>query len=300
MLQRMRYFTSFFTILVFVFCGASSAFAETFERGILWKIEREGYATSYLLGTAHVSDERVVSLTPEIQQAFDQSDIFVSEITMNIGVAGELLRYAFLPNNETLAMHLTDEQLQDLDRLIRQERPDLLASYLRMQPVFLAISLSVPVEENPLALVLDAKLQYLAVKQKKQIRALESPTEQIEALFSLSFDQEVQMLVDTVSEFDTIEPLLNELLDRYVARDLKGVASLSREYAGDDPVLKAFMKTLIDDRNLRMLQRLKPLLNQGKVFAAVGAAHLPGELGLLNLLQQQGYDIQVVNDWQTP
>ena len=55
-----------------------------------------------------------------------------------------------------------------------------------------------------------------------------------------------------------------------------------------------FQRRVIDDRNQRMAERAQPMLQAGKAFIAVGALHLPGDKGLLNLLEQQGYRIRRV------
>jgi uncharacterized protein len=54
------------------------------------------------------------------------------------------------------------------------------------------------------------------------------------------------------------------------------------------------MFELLDQRNHRMVTRLHTLLQQGKLFIAIGALHLPGENGVLHLLEQQGYKVTPV------
>ncbi|MBI3774645.1 MAG: TraB/GumN family protein [Gammaproteobacteria bacterium] len=51
---------------------------------------------------------------------------------------------------------------------------------------------------------------------------------------------------------------------------------------------------LIDARNLRMLERMAPRLKEGKAFVAVGALHLPGDHGLLRLLEKAGYHVSAM------
>lgn len=60
----------------------------------------------------------------------------------------------------------------------------------------------------------------------------------------------------------------------------------------DQRLADEFQQRLVVDRNHRMAERMQPYLQQGKVFIAVGALHLPGEEGLLNLLEQQGYAVR--------
>jgi hypothetical protein len=62
----------------------------------------------------------------------------------------------------------------------------------------------------------------------------------------------------------------------------------------DTEFTRYFTQTAIVDRNLRMAERLEPILEQGGVFVAVGALHLPGPDGLFELLRAQGYRISAL------
>jgi uncharacterized protein YbaP (TraB family) len=55
-----------------------------------------------------------------------------------------------------------------------------------------------------------------------------------------------------------------------------------------------FYKRLVDDRNLLMVKRMEKHVQQGNSFIAVGALHLPGEKGLLKLLEKKGYNVSTV------
>jgi uncharacterized protein YbaP (TraB family) len=82
----------------------------------------------------------------------------------------------------------------------------------------------------------------------------------------------------------------------YLAGNLADLSALADEgFAELDPALSGrIQQRLIADRNRHMAERLEPLLNQGRLFVAVGALHLPGEGGVLNLLAQRGYRITAI------
>ena len=61
--------------------------------------------------------------------------------------------------------------------------------------------------------------------------------------------------------------------------------------ADDDELGRRFMRRAVDERNLRMVERMASRLAEGDAFIAVGSLHLPGEHGLLNLLAQRGYRV---------
>ena len=87
-----------------------------------------------------------------------------------------------------------------------------------------------------------------------------------------------------------------ELLITYVRGDLAGLVALNDAHldVGDPELERRLNKAVIQDRNRRMARRLKPVLRKGRAFVALGALHLPGKEGVLNLLQQQGYRIERV------
>jgi hypothetical protein len=85
------------------------------------------------------------------------------------------------------------------------------------------------------------------------------------------------------------------MLDAYLDRDLEGLVLLQQQYMyADSDIDDRFMLELVDKRNLRMVRRMQDVLAQGNAFIAIGALHLPGENGVLHLLEQQGFTVTPV------
>jgi uncharacterized protein YbaP (TraB family) len=89
--------------------------------------------------------------------------------------------------------------------------------------------------------------------------------------------------------------LLNEfetIIRTYLARDVAALLALDEKFKSENPALKqAIMHRLLGQRNRRMVERMQPRLKEGNAFVAIGAGHLPGEDGVLHLLEQAGYQI---------
>jgi uncharacterized protein YbaP (TraB family) len=107
---------------------------------------------------------------------------------------------------------------------------------------------------------------------------------------------QIAMVADTVKHHGEMAGAIEELLTVYLKRDLRGLQDVNAKYmALDDPALgDKLMETLIDARNVRMVERMQARLKEGNAFVAVGALHLPGEIGILNLLGKKGYRVSVV------
>jgi uncharacterized protein YbaP (TraB family) len=87
------------------------------------------------------------------------------------------------------------------------------------------------------------------------------------------------------------------LRQRYLAQEVALIWAFSRkmtlDLGGDDAMedFKLFEQKMLTDRNASWVERLLEQTRGQKVFAAVGAAHLPGEVGVLWLLQEEGFEV---------
>lgn len=284
--------TRFFWPLLLLFALHAQAGAGL-ERGLLWKIEGAAVRPGYILGTMHSEDPRVVSLVSRIKTVFEQADSFSAELDMG---ADNLLQ-------ASQRMFYTDEtKLQDIiDRRLYQDSVQLLMEYgipemlvQKMKPWAVATTLSMPKSSS--GLFLDRLLFMRAQAMGKKVYGLETVDEQLAVFENMPLKQQISMLRDAVREYPASQELLARLFELYIQRDLEGIRVLSESYMrkGDAQVAAYFQKTIIDDRNQRMLQRMQPRLKEGNAFIAVGALHLSGEKGLLRLLEKQGLRVSPV------
>jgi uncharacterized protein YbaP (TraB family) len=133
--------------------------------------------------------------------------------------------------------------------------------------------------------VLDAWFQAKAQEAGKQVVGLETVSEQIEAVEAIPLKEQASMLLQAVREDDRSGT--NKALEAYLARDLNALMVEVRN-SGMPEVAD---RVLLQDRNLRMTERLEKLMRVHGVFVAVGAAHLPGEYGLIERLRRLGYTV---------
>jgi uncharacterized protein YbaP (TraB family) len=81
--------------------------------------------------------------------------------------------------------------------------------------------------------------------------------------------------------------------DAYLRRDLERIFRIARADEGprERALRQKIERRMLDDRNARMVERMLPRFEEGGAFIAIGAAHLPGEQGVLALLERRGFGV---------
>ncbi len=255
--------------------------------GLLWKLEREGTPPSYLFGTIHVGDPRVLDIPAPAQAALEASQLFVMEALFEpAAVAGfaESMYFSDGTRLEDLAGQPLSERAQIL--LQRFNVPPSMARSLKPWAAFMTLNQP----EGDSGLPLDLLLMQRAHERGIRVEGLETLKEQAAVFAAFTDAEQVAMLRDTVCNFDFVQAELDRLVELYLRRDVAAIFRLTEEYAGSDRELaKRIQKRLIDDRNGRMVDRLRPALRRGGAFIAVGVLHLPGDRGMLARLEKLGY-----------
>ena len=262
--------------------------ADSFDSGLLWRVERAGVTPSYLFGTMHSDDPDVVKLSTPVQQAFDQAQSVTLEVVLDprslLAMTSALLMTDGNTLESLIGRRLYERTLEVMDA---RGIPEILVA--NMKPWAVAVTLMTPLGNN--GVVLDHVLYQDAVAAGKKVHGLETVAEQVGLFDGLSRKDQITLLEDTLDNLDTVAQMLDELQAAYLDRDLKRLMELNEASMRDsDPLLaETFNRKVIVERNYSMAERMQPRLREGQQFIAVGALHLAGKEGLLKLLSERGY-----------
>lgn len=260
-------------------------------KGLLWKIEHAGQAPSFLFGTIHLADPRVTSLPAPVMQRFDQADSFTMEVVVDESAMTQMKQTMFFQDERTLEGVLGAARYQKVKRALARHGTPLAHEPSKQKPWVVATTLAVPPQTN----FLDLKLQARAIEQRKPLHALESMQEQLSIFDDLSLSDQIALVDDALAQHPQLAQRIEEMVRAYVARDLDEIRAIGdRDPLADADLQERVMHRLVVERNRRMLERMRPRLAEGNAFIAVGALHLPGENGLLQLLEQAGYNVHAV------
>lgn len=281
--------------------------ATPFPHGTLFRLSRDGQ-TSYVFGTLHLDDPRVASFRPSVIAALSSSKTLALEsvetgarLLRSIRKDPAAMRAALLaPQDQRPDVLLDAADFAALQTLVAEA--GLAASSAgALKPAVLALLLDLPAcaRKNGVKPYADEAIAELAKAQGARVVGLETMIEQIDILDGFSPEVGRALLVATLRQAGHAEDVVETTIARYALQDLGGLLAWMKSPELIPGVAGAqtppdFLDRLITRRNQRMRDRAVPLLEKGGVFIAVGAAHLPGERGLLNLLELEGFRVEAV------
>ena len=281
----------FFSIILLGFIGSGFvANAQAAETGLLWKLEAPNGKISYLLGTMHSDDRRINNFSPEITQALMDSDVFMME-----ALPPRDPSIFLMPEGKSLAEMLTEKEFDKVRELADFHSMHIEAA-MRMKPWLLAVVFDLPKPQTPYAQ--DVQLNTLAQDKGKDVLGLEDASEHFAALDSFTLEEQLVMLRAVLKRSQKEkERDFESLIKAYIKGDLAKIAALDDKITGSilPKELWARMRTrLLDERNVRMAERIASIATERSAFVAVGASHLPGDNGLIANLKAAGYKVSPV------
>ncbi len=255
---------------------------------LLWKVSKDNLEPSYLFGTIHVSDPKIVNLPQAVSSTLNASDIFVMEAIPELEETLKLTQMMFFDDGRTLKDYIDDVLFNKTAEILKNYQLTVEA-VMFMKPWAAFLVMNYPVNQG---MPLDLELLTTAQQNGAEIYGLESLSEQGDIFSTMELETQVQLLLDTVCNYEVVSSEFELMKSLYLARDLNGLIVNSNKYSlSQETIYKDLVKRLLTDRNYIMADRMQTVLEKGNAFIAIGAMHLPGDEGVLSLLDKQGYQI---------
>lgn len=264
----------------------------------LWRIE--GAKPSWLFGTIHLPDPRVLDTAESVDDALAAADALFTEIDMtDPGAMLGAVKHMMLERGTTLEDVIGPELHARLAAYV-EKKGGRMRTFRRQKPWAAGMNLIMldeRLKKMTMAghLPLDLHLATEAKKRGQHTGGLETIEEQIGIFEALSLDDQKAFLEGTIGSLEEAETdPLETMIGLYLKGDADALMELTSDYKDDvgEELSKHLMHELLDVRNLRMADRIVKRLQEHpdqSAFFAVGTAHLPGDVGLVNLLRQRGY-----------
>jgi uncharacterized protein YbaP (TraB family) len=265
-------------------------------RNFMWKATSPSHRVVYLVGSVHVLTADYYPLDPAFEEAFKFSDVLVEELDMRemLGASSqmEMLSRGMLPAGQTIdkvvsadTMAAVTKKFSDLGMPLepmKQFKPWLMSLILQ--------GFEWQKSGFDADLGLDKHFYDQAIGSGKQVQGLETLAFQLSRFDEMSMDAQDRLLSETINELDTTKASFTRMADAWKAGDVPAIEQLVLKDLKDEPQM---YDRLLIQRNRMWLPKIEALFSRPKpAFVVVGAAHLVGSDGLLQMLQDKGYTIE--------
>ena len=258
---------------------------------LLYKVEGKNLKEpSYVYGTIHIMPKKEFVISESIKAAFKSCNQLVMEIDLNTDLKTqiEIAQSSMLPEGKTIADITTKENSERIRKFCIDSLNWKESKYNKMsrfRPFFLS-SLIVN-ELIGKSKSYEIEFKKLAKKNKMHVTGLETIQFQMKLMNEVSDEEHIKMLLPSLTK-DNSE--FNKLLSAYLKEDLDLLGTLMN----NAELSPEFYSKLIVNRNQMWIPIISELIQNKSTFIAVGAAHLAGNEGVLNLLRRAGYSVTVV------
>lgn len=286
-------FTGALSILINFTAGAQQNNND--GKSLLWQITGKNLSKpSYLFGTIHMICKDDYLWTEKMKNSLDKSEKICMEMDMDdpnlmMEVAAGMIDHT----GKKLSSYFTPEQYEQLKKYFKDNLTGMDVSDLEMmKPAALMtfISAKSMVCDNPVSY--EERIMQTATQDKKEIIGLEEVKEQLDVLASMPADSIVKEVLDEMAANNADDKAeYEQMITAYKNQDLPALYTLikqSKELGGGD--LNAFL----DDRNKKWISRMADKMKTSSVFFAVGAGHLWGNNGVIQLLRANGYKVEAI------
>lgn len=286
---------SMFTL--FISCTATKSVsnnskAPKLEKSLLWKITGNGIEKpSYLYGTIHLTCDYV--FTEKLKKAFDETDQLALEIDMSDPkLQVDMMKYLFMEDGKTIKSLLNDEDYTTLATFFKEQTGFDLKMFNNMKPLAITSTLTTKMATCKSGTAYDMEFMKVAQAQEEKIIGLETIADQMKVFDNIPYEDQLKSLIEMAEKgMEESKKGFDEMTRYYNDEDLEGLLKVTAEQG-----LEAdFQESLVDQRNRNWIPLITKMAKEKPTFIGVGALHLPGEQGVINLLRKEGYTVEAVH-----
>jgi uncharacterized protein YbaP (TraB family) len=296
MIGQLHKLTQRLSFCLLLLCASyTAAFASdgTSTKSLLWEISGKGLKKlSFLYGTLHAICPEEFALPDAVKDRLKRTEQLSLEIDMDDpNFMLELQKGAMMPNGGSLKSFYNEEQYKMISNHFASTMGINISQVDGLKP-FILSSMLIPQITECKPESYEQALMTLAKEQGKEVIGVETVQDQFTAFDKLSQQQQALLLLESIEDLQKAREQYREMVQLYLTQDLLGLEQqVKSNYKGDYAL---FEKAMLIDRNKNWIPVIEKEAKAKPTFFAVGAAHLPGDNGVIALLRKQGYTVKPV------
>ena len=264
---------------------------------LLWKISGKNAKESYLYGTIHIINDEDFFYPKGTMAAIEATEKMIFEIDMaemgDMSKAMELMQKVFMDDNKTLKDVMSAEDYEVVEAHFKKIGLPLMFMQ-RIKPMFLTVFASGDINPGDLqsGKVKSYEMEFAKIAEEKNLGTggLETIDFQISVFDDIPDESQATMLVEAIKSSDTGSDQFKEMVEIYKNQDISGMQDLMK----GDETIEEYEDILLVKRNKNWIPLMIEMMAVQPTFFAVGAGHLGGETGVINLLKEEGYKVTPV------
>lgn len=270
--------------------------AQASTKTLLFKIEGKNGQQAWLLGSVHAATDATYPLDPRLEKAFDASKVLAVEVDIEKLDAQKVMQVtlakAAFTDGRTLSQVISPETKKAFEAAAKSLGigPEAFEPF---QPWFAAVSLaSVAVQKSGYDTEKGIDRHFLKKAGKRKVVELESLEQQIGLFAGFTIPEQDLLLRHALADVDVMGKEIGHMLDAWQRGDLAMLEKILTESVREHPEVKPVMDAVIGKRNRTMAAGIEKLLATKEVeFVVVGAGHVVGADGIVELLRKRGFTV---------
>lgn len=261
------------------------------EQTLLWKVTGNGLTKpSYLYGTIHILCKDDALLSTRTKQIIKDVDLIYFEADLDdMTEMQNALKRMQMTKGITLKSLLSAGDYEKVKDYFAKSGQGMVFSALEnFKPMILSTMMQMKALGCENTIAVEQVIMNEATKYQKEIRGLETMAYQASLFDSIPYDVQAKQLLDVVNQVYDVDGEIAVLINAYKKQDLKAIATITEDKKWG---VDKYLNLLVYNRNRNWVTKLNKIMPENPVLIAVGAGHLPGKYGIIDLLKAEGYHV---------
>ncbi len=285
-MKKLQKFITAAIVILFVSTTFAQSKSEKVDNSLLWEISGNGLTKpSYLFGTIHMICAADFNMSEQAKKAFAKTDKLTLEIDMSDPAQMTAMQKMAM-GDKPLSETLTTEEYARLDAIVQKHAG---ISVKQLDSFTLLTVMSVLSSKSFGCMDLkfyEMEFIEMAKKANKPVAGLETVEFQMDMFTKAISVKDILEMMEASDDQTTAKMVAN-----YKKQDLQGLYDMSTD---EKMMSQEMKKMMLDSRNTNWAQMMPRLMKKESTFFAVGAAHLPGEMGVIEKLRKAGYTVKAL------
>lgn len=285
----------FYTLSTILFLGCKAQTDKSFvkqknDNTLLWEISGNGLKKpSFLFGTFHLLCKDDIHFSDQLKKAMSSVDEVYMELKLDdpsVMLSG--MMYMNMKNGKTIESLYTPEEYKRLEDYFSDTLKMPMLLFQKAKPYFLVALLYPRMMNCANPSGVEEELMKIAKEDKKEIKGLETMQFQASVFDSIPYEWQAKELLKNIDSFSVYKNEFETMLNFYKNQQMDSLKTMvgKSEFGSDK-----YDDLLLKNRNKHWVKQLKEIMKNKSVLVAVGAGHLVGDSGLIDLLKKAGYKV---------